>query len=421
MRKRKHPNRGLRLCWLSLLLIFVAYVLAMPIVAATQLPAPESELDSSRLLNSFLGDLLQRFAEFIVGLWFFFLGSSIGSFLNVVVYRMPLGRSIVTKGSYCPNCRVSIRSIDNIPVIGWIKLRGRCRACRLPISSRYPIVEALVGTLFLLVYCIEFEPGAINLPGITQVENFGIAETLLNNRWDVVAIAGFHLLLVSILVSASLIRYDGPKVPRKLTLFGLIVSGAMTIGWPSIWEWARGERQFTGTVIDSLFPLGYDYQTISVFNRAVASGELATWLLGLLAGATVGFGAGALLHISDYREPRGEAARSSIVVGFAWVGAFLGWQSLLSVLALSVIGMGIGELLRIFTLRKHRIPALAWISVAAFVHVLFWKVLFEQSYWPGAVANWLLLVHVFALTLGLRAAGLLHRKATTVTSKHFTA
>ena len=75
-------------------------------------------------------------------------GLLIGSFANVVIYRVPEGRSIVRPPSGCPACGARVRSRDNIPVISWLFLRGRCRECQAPISLRYPVVEALVGLLF---------------------------------------------------------------------------------------------------------------------------------------------------------------------------------------------------------------------------------------------------------------------------------
>ena len=76
------------------------------------------------------------------------LGLAVGSFLNVVVYRVPRGESVVHPGSHCPRCDTAIRSRHNVPVLGWVVLRGRCATCRLPISSRYPLVEAATGLLF---------------------------------------------------------------------------------------------------------------------------------------------------------------------------------------------------------------------------------------------------------------------------------
>jgi leader peptidase (prepilin peptidase)/N-methyltransferase len=78
-------------------------------------------------------------------------GLVIGSFLNVVIYRLPLGQSLVTPPSTCPGCGTRIRPIDNVPVLSWLVLGGKCRKCRAPISIQYPLVEFVTGALFLLV------------------------------------------------------------------------------------------------------------------------------------------------------------------------------------------------------------------------------------------------------------------------------
>lgn len=83
----------------------------------------------------------------IVGL----LGLAVGSFLNVVIYRLPRGESLVRPGSHCPRCGTEIRHRHNIPVLGWLLLGGRCADCRAPIGARYPLVEAGTAALFVAV------------------------------------------------------------------------------------------------------------------------------------------------------------------------------------------------------------------------------------------------------------------------------
>jgi leader peptidase (prepilin peptidase)/N-methyltransferase len=78
-------------------------------------------------------------------LWFIIFGACVGSFLNVVVYRLPRRKSLVYPPSHCPRCGHLIRWYDNVPVVGWLKLRGKCRDCQLPISVRYPCVEGFCG------------------------------------------------------------------------------------------------------------------------------------------------------------------------------------------------------------------------------------------------------------------------------------
>src|ERR687894_1240007 len=82
-------------------------------------------------------------------------GAVIGSFLNVVVHRVPLEESIVFPNSRCPSCGTVIRPYDNVPVLSWLVLRGRCRSCRSPISARYPAVELLTAALFALTFWLH--------------------------------------------------------------------------------------------------------------------------------------------------------------------------------------------------------------------------------------------------------------------------
>ncbi|HMA18858.1 MAG TPA: prepilin peptidase, partial [Thermoanaerobaculia bacterium] len=79
----------------------------------------------------------------------FLFGLVVGSFLNVVVHRLPRGESVAFPGSHCPACRAPIRAYDNIPLVSWLALRGRCRACRAPISVRYPAIELANGVLWI--------------------------------------------------------------------------------------------------------------------------------------------------------------------------------------------------------------------------------------------------------------------------------
>lgn len=90
--------------------------------------------------------------EFIAYIFIFIFGAAIGSFLNVVIHRVPNEESIVFPNSACPNCKKSIKPYDNIPILSWLILGGKCRNCRNPISPRYLLVELLTGLLFLAVY-----------------------------------------------------------------------------------------------------------------------------------------------------------------------------------------------------------------------------------------------------------------------------
>lgn len=111
------------------------------------------------------------------GIWLLFVfafGACVGSFLNVVIYRLPLDKSIVSPPSSCPSCGTQIAFYDNIPVISWFLLRGRCRSCRAPISIRYPLIELLTAVLFggLYLWFFVWEVRATGLEGSGPLDRF---------------------------------------------------------------------------------------------------------------------------------------------------------------------------------------------------------------------------------------------------------
>jgi len=106
------------------------------------------------------------------------LGLAIGSFLNVVVWRVPRGESVVSPPSACPSCDTPIRPRDNVPVAGWVLLKGRCRDCDTKISPRYPIVEATTGVLFV-VMALRFGLDPV-LPAYLYLAAVGLALALID-------------------------------------------------------------------------------------------------------------------------------------------------------------------------------------------------------------------------------------------------
>jgi leader peptidase (prepilin peptidase)/N-methyltransferase len=126
-------------------------------------------------------------------------GAIVGSFLNVVVYRLPRHESIVTPASRCPGCGAPVKPYDNIPVLSWLLLRGHCRACGVPISVRYPLVEFLTAAL-----CV----GAV-------LAGEGTAQTALG--------IGLILLVVPI----ALIDLETRLIPNRLTLPGAVLALAL--------------------------------------------------------------------------------------------------------------------------------------------------------------------------------------------------
>lgn len=145
----------------------------------------------------------------------FVFGSCIGSFLNVVVWRLPRGKSLLWPPSACPKCGHQLGIGDNIPVFGWILLRGKCRYCRAPVSVRYPIIEAITGLLFVVYYVAFFVYGLG--PSITMHDSWGGIEHVtlrtMEQDWGVYVLT---VALVSMLLAASLIDAELYIIPIEL-------------------------------------------------------------------------------------------------------------------------------------------------------------------------------------------------------------
>ena len=153
-----------RLAVWAFVLVFATYMVVVPtvgwIVDRMQPPRSGHALEELSLADQVR---LQSMVA-LTALWFFTLGATIGSFLNVVAYRLPRGESVVFRRSRCPACGTQIKGRDNIPIFGWLLLGGRCRACQAPISTRYPLVESVAAGLFLLLYFVELISGGDNIP-----------------------------------------------------------------------------------------------------------------------------------------------------------------------------------------------------------------------------------------------------------------
>lgn len=148
----------------------------------------------------------------IAGGFLLALGACIGSFLNVVVWRLPRDESLVMPPSHCPKCGAFLRWYDNLPVFGWVFLRGRCRYCGEPISARYPIVEAATAALFLFYYVMLF---VLRVGWCPPFDGSGhpIRMTTMPPDWHAWPIFAADLFLISALLAASLIDAELYIVP----------------------------------------------------------------------------------------------------------------------------------------------------------------------------------------------------------------
>ncbi len=142
----------------------------------------------------------------------FALGACVASFLNVCIWRLPRNESVVRPGSHCPNCNAPIKWYQNIPIVSWCCLRGRCANCRKPISIRYTIVEMLGGVLFLLAYLQWAMPAILRKSPI-------LGMVPIADPWCMAA----ECLVVTGLILGSFIDLEHFYLPDRVTIGGMIL------------------------------------------------------------------------------------------------------------------------------------------------------------------------------------------------------
>jgi leader peptidase (prepilin peptidase)/N-methyltransferase len=225
------------------------------------------------------------------------LGALIGSFLNVVIHRVPREESIVFPNSRCPSCETAIRPYDNIPILSFLVLRGRCRACGVSISARYPAIEALTALLFGLVFLHD---------GLTLA-------------------LPFDLVFVAALVSLVFIDAEHMLLPDVITLPGFAFALVARALVPNVYGLAfLSEGLLEGWPVWAVSVAG------ALFGAAIGGGSL--WLMGWL-----------------WERLRGvEAMGLGDVKMLFMVGAYLGWPLTILTIFLGVVGgsvVGVGLML----------------------------------------------------------------------------
>lgn len=245
----------------------------------------------------------------------FALGLAFGSFLNVCIYRLPLGLSVIRPGSACPNCKREIRFYDNIPVLSWLLLRGRCRNCKITISPRYLVVELLVAALFLCCYV-----------------KFGF--TLIALKY-----CCFGFLLIGLIFTDA----ETHLLPNKMTFPGLALGLAFSLLVP------------VNDVVSQFLPDIAFFQNQSALVPSPVFSFLDS-LLGAVMGASFIYGAGAI-----YLRARGvEGMGFGDIKLMAMVGAFLGVKlTIFTIFAGSIAGsiVGVWTVLVVWIKRTRRYSA----------------------------------------------------------------
>jgi len=323
--------------------------------------------------------------------YLFVLGTVVGSFLNVCIYRIPTKEgfweslyAVIYPKSRCPRCRNAIPPWANVPILGWLMLRGRCFHCKGRISPRYPAIEFLNGSLWAMVYWMEV-PAGFGVSIIDSAAHGPFGPTGDPGSWwfSPVAIVHwryfYHMVLIEALLVASFIDLDLWIIPDGCTLPAIAVGflGAGAVGhvyltpvWHQNMRFARELRFWL------------DRSSSELSDWIFIDGSLPDWiglsphLHGLavsLAGFLIAGGVVWLVRIVGHWALGREAMGFGDVVLMAMVGSFLGWQAgvviffMAPMFALLVVGLT-------FIVRRQReLPFGPYLSLASLVVILFWK------------------------------------------------
>ncbi len=263
---------------------------------------------------------------FIIG-WLFILGCVVGSFLNVLIWRLPRGLGMdQPRRSICPHCEKPIRWYDNVPVASFLVLGARCRDCTGPISWRYPLVEGLTGLLFAVIY---WRQGVQVGVGADQV-------TIM-------------LLVVCLLIVGSAIDMEWLIIPDEINVFGLL--GGLAAGF----------------MVPSLHVGAAPYHTFEVLTGIYRLDGLIASLIGALGGGlmVVFF---AILGAVVFRK---EAMGFGDVKLMAMMGAFFGWKFVVVAFFIApFVGLLYG--IPLLVLRdEHVMPYGPFLSIGAVVTIIF--------------------------------------------------
>ncbi|MEW6075835.1 MAG: prepilin peptidase [Candidatus Omnitrophota bacterium] len=261
----------------------------------------------------------------------FVFGSIVGSFLNVCIYRLPLEQSVITPRSHCPLCKNTIRWYDNIPLLSYVFLRGKCRACKGRISIEYPLVELVTAFCFLFLY----------------------------SRFSVGFVFSYYALFICGLIVASFVDIAHRIIPDEISVGGL---GA-------------------GLLLNALkglqvSPFAYNPAfLIHSFIGAVVGGGII-YLTGFLFD---------LVYFKLLKKPPVQGETESMGGGdvklLAMIGAFLGWQKAVLVFFLApILGLGVG-IFNLLAKKDHTIPYGPFLSLAALLSIFWADMLLYALVW----------------------------------------
>lgn len=265
----------------------------------------------------------------VFGLVFaFVLGTGVGSFLNVLVARLPFEKSVIWPSSRCFVCLQPIRLTDNLPILGYLRLRGKCRQCGAGFSARYLWVEIFTGLAFVGLFVVEVMLNWHNIPAFAGVRQ------QMTHAFPPLPAVGFwavHCLLLSALIASALIdakyRIIPAQITYPMTLVGILCSTLLPWPWPGVNPVLPVDRSWILPEVWNRIPTGL---TVWPFWGPLPDwAPMGSWKLGLMnglvgaaAGMAIGRGIKNLFELGFGKEALGLGDADLLMMA----GAFLGWQ-----------------------------------------------------------------------------------------------
>jgi len=268
------------------------------------------------------------FVNCILAIFVLLAGLCVGSFIDVCIHRMPLGMSVFYPPSHCPRCFQKIRMEDNIPLLSYICLRGRCRVCNSPIPFRSFLVELLSGTIFV-VFFYQIVIRASN--AWTPTPRYGLFAA--------------YVVVASALVIVTFVDAKHFIVPDSISIGGAVLGPVVSFACPALQQMA--------------------------WQRAIVAYPPVDAFLKSLVGLAVGAGIVFAIRVFGRLVFRKEAMGLGDVKLMAFLGAWLGWKAAVIInLASPFFGLvyGVGNLV---VRRKHEMPYGPFLALSAFLYMLF--------------------------------------------------
>ncbi|MEO1614230.1 MAG: prepilin peptidase [Planctomycetota bacterium] len=333
----------------------VLYMIAIPIVDAffeMFRERPQSYTIEELTAFEILRIRSSKFAVFAI---FAYCGACIGSFLNVVAASAPLGEQIALRSSACPKCGTPISRIDNLPIISYLRLGGRCRSCDAEIPLRYFVVELIGLTIFATLFLYELVTGAANVPGFQHYSYAGILWIILYTKWPVVGIYFFHCALFSCVLTLALMEQDKLRPPRWMSIALLVIFSVLAIASPNLLTVPFGDQT----------PIGLPATLPDWIERAATSAT----------GAVFGL---AIVSLTKSKILRRRQSSDSLALAFVLIGISLGWQAVLTIAAVWLLSVNVLRRSGWRRVRPRWLTVTTLLFAIAMLHHPAWKWLADR-------------------------------------------